>query len=776
MPRLTILTLALTAAVASHAAPSRPAPRTPAPKKPVEAPLPVIEVGKPPTSRGSEPTAPTPALSPSKPAKETPSPSPTFKAKPAKSVEKPAPASNAATVPLKHSEAAKTPASPTVPRTEIKPPKPEPGRTTPSAAAASRTAPSKPVKEIPAPKKPLDIDLPAIEVGLPEEPTPRKPQTAGIPPKAAAVKPPRKARAVEKSEPVQKEDAEVEAPRRTAPGAPKAAVVATMATPPKSVKKTPEGKKPAPALMPTVAPKAPQPTVQRPPQPAPAPKVEGPRVYTLSAPIDVTTMVREGQATLTSSKVLGGKPEYLFDPNRSTEVVSLATSTGPAFWQITLDRSRPLDAVDLSFGEGGPFQWTLSGANSAADLQSRQGSYRLIVPARAADLDDQAVIPSSPESGAAYRVYRLEVKPVAGAGEVRLASLALWTPQELERVEIDAMIPRVGVGSRLPLKAIGRFELGARQNLTPDVTWEVTPPEAGKVDSLVRLEGKAAGKATVTAVFKDTRSSPFVVDILSDAKPDWSVTYIERGPRVPIDGPAPKNGQKVVWFAHVKNYGAADAPQVAAEWRVDGKTVATTTVAKLDRFKETDVMLPLPWDGKRHYVELVVDPAKQIAEESEANNALSVATDALSVGMWVEESVVRYFHLKQRDLGVGSNGWEDWAQRQIASWNRSQAQTAGLFQQAPDAGVRWRLDRLLIVSDGLLPMAGGSPELDPDRRERSVHLMLGFPAIDPSRSPYRKTSGATPDNPFFLQKTLLKSLTRAIYPQAPPPPTAAAGG
>jgi hypothetical protein len=504
-------------------------------------------------------------------------------------------------------------------------------------------------------------------------------------------------------------------------------------------------------------------------------KVETSNAFTLSAPIDVPAMIREGRATFTSSKVLAGKPDYAFDPNRSTEIVGLAMSAGPAYWQVTLDRPRSLDAVDLSFGDGGPYQWTLAGAQSSADLQSRQGTYRLLVPARSTEADDQVVFPTS-DPVPPLRVYRLEAKPIAGAGEVRLSALALWTPQELKRVDIDAMIPRVGVGSRLPLKAIGHFDLGARQNLTPDVTWEVTPSDAGKIDSLVRLEGKAAGRATVTALFKETRSTPLSVEVVADAKPDWSVTYIERGPRVPIEGPAPKIGQKVVWFAHVKNYGAADAPQMAAEWRVDGKKLVGTTVAKLDRFQQTDVMLPLVWDGKRHHVELVVDPQNLTAEESEKNNALSVATDSLAVGMWVEESVVRYFHQKQRDLGVGSNGWEDWAQRQVASWNQFQSQTAGFFQPTADAGVRWRIDRLLIVGDGLLPMAGGSPELDPDRRERSVHLMLGFPAGDPARSPYRLTSKASPDNPFFMQKNLLRSLTRAIYPQPAPIQPIAAGG
>ena len=44
-------------------------------------------------------------------------------------------------------------------------------------------------------------------------------------------------------------------------------------------------------------------------------------------------------------------------------------------------------------------------------------------------------------------------------------------------------------------------------------------------------------------------------------------------------------GQNVYWFAHIRNYGTADAPPVPIEWRVDGKTVLG--VSKVSALKRT---------------------------------------------------------------------------------------------------------------------------------------------------------------------------------------------
>ncbi len=235
-----------------------------------------------------------------------------------------------------------------------------------TASVAASAATSKPAKKSPAAKKPDPIELLTIEVGKPAPPTASPAEKPAASPSAS--------------------------PQKTAP---RVIVVAPMTAPLKRPTKPQPAKKPAPPAPPTAnsakkpePPSArPAPSVQRPTQQTAKPV--GPPAYTLSAPIDLSAMVREGRATLTSSKIVGGKLDFLFDPNRSTEVACLSMSTSPAYWQVTLDRPRPLDAVDLAFGEGGPFQWTLAGALTSADLQSRQGTYRVLVPSRTSEADDQ---------------------------------------------------------------------------------------------------------------------------------------------------------------------------------------------------------------------------------------------------------------------------------------------------------------------------------------------------------------------------------------------------
>jgi hypothetical protein len=70
---------------------------------------------------------------------------------------------------------------------------------------------------------------------------------------------------------------------------------------------------------------------------------------------------------------------------------------------------------------------------------------------------------------------------------------------------------------------------------------------------------------------------------------------------------------------------------------------------------------------------------------------------------------------------VGASSWEDWAQRHIQIWNAQFA--AAAFDQTP-GGIsdRVRLDRLTVVADGALPLAGGLPTNHPNLSDRTVDL------------------------------------------------------
>jgi hypothetical protein len=475
----------------------------------------------------------------------------------------------------------------------------------------------------------------------------------------------------------------------------------------------------------------------------------------LRGPLDLRLLQAQRPGAVTHSPLTSGDVEALQDPNGFT---ALEFASSPAWLQVVADRPRAVEQIDLAFEGAGTREWTLHAAANLADMQARKGSYRRICGPRSMTGDADQLVLTKPE---VFRVFRLELRADPGAS-LRLTGCSLWTAQSLARITLDSFVTDVAVNGVLPLRALATFDGGARQNLTPDVTWEISPPSRGSVDAFSRFAPVEAGPVSIVAVDGPIRSAPLKLEVSPSGKPDWDITFIERQPRFPLDGDARLTvGQSVRWFAHVKNYGSADSPPVPIEWKVDGKTVVRTGLTKLGRFNQSEAILTLKWDGGRHQVELIIDPDNQFEETCEGNNRLTFFTDAHAVGFWVEDSVVRHFHRHQRDLNVGGNSWEDWAQRQVASWNE---QLAARHAGGPRAPETWRLDRIIVVADGMLPMAGGSAHDDPDRRDLTVNLTCGFPAADLRGPRFQRTNAPTADNPFFRDAALFKAVSRAKLP------------
>lgn len=274
------------------------------------------------------------------------------------------------------------------------------------------------------------------------------------------------------------------------------------------------------------------------------------------------------------------------------------------------------------------------------------------------------------------------------------------------------------------------------------------------VDSVV---SGVTGVARVTCVF----------DQFFANDNDISVGWIRREPLIPFvwgstnatrDG-WPAEGQLVTWRAFVRNWYSNAYENVAYRWTLDGSNVATGTVTLAPK-AHTELTYTWPWTFARHELTLIVDDNNAIAEASELNNRLSVYTDAISAGFWVERSLYNYFHQYQRNLGVGANGWEDWAQRHVSRWNQ-------MFENAiyPDtpSGVfdRIRLDQIHIVPDGALPLNGGLPSNHPDMTNRTIDLQWGF--NNQLQSMYTTHSTVSDSNPFYFEDSLLHELGHARY-------------
>jgi hypothetical protein len=255
---------------------------------------------------------------------------------------------------------------------------------------------------------------------------------------------------------------------------------------------------------------------------------------------------------------------------------------------------------------------------------------------------------------------------------------------------------------------------------------------------------------------------------------DLTVAYIQRLPVMnwvdnsthPTTDGWPSVGQNVTWRGFVKNFSSTARNNVQYKWFFDGVQVASGTF-NVAANGTASIDLVRAWDFNRHALKLAIDTNSAVAEEEEQNNDLTVTTNAISLGLWVEQTVYNYFLAHQRELtGAHSTSWENWAQRQVARWN--DVLFAGAIYPDTPSGVldRIRLDKIVVVANGALPLNGGLPTNDPDLNDHSVDLEWGFPATlvtQPEGNFYGNTSSVALDNPFYYEQSLIHELGHARY-------------
>jgi len=249
---------------------------------------------------------------------------------------------------------------------------------------------------------------------------------------------------------------------------------------------------------------------------------------------------------------------------------------------------------------------------------------------------------------------------------------------------------------------------------------------------------------------------------------DLDVMYIERTPRLNYNptsptGGWPASGQAVQWVAHLHNWGTQAVPSVGYRWTLDGAVVATGTITGWAAGADTTVSWPWTWEKVRHSLEFELDPAAAITGElTRGNNKLTIDTDALAMGAWVEDSLAAYMHDNQKVYNDGANSFEDYIQRNMVLWNKMMVDA--VYPTAPGGMTdRVRLDEVVHVSDGALPLAGGGYATNyPDLRDQTVDLMWGFPyhSTDVGAGNYYDP---VPGNPFQYEFGLLHELDHARY-------------
>ncbi len=260
----------------------------------------------------------------------------------------------------------------------------------------------------------------------------------------------------------------------------------------------------------------------------------------------------------------------------------------------------------------------------------------------------------------------------------------------------------------------------------------------------------------------DTRT----VRLNAPAQPDVDVLYIERTPRIsfdPLDTSystgLPNAGQAMIYYAHVKNWGI-EPVDVLYEWRFDGQVAAigSTTVGP-----DQVVQVPFPWNWEAadHDLEFVADPNGTLREVSTLNNSVSIRTNALLLGLWVEQSLYEYFHAYQHRLHDGANSFEDWAQRHVRRMNELMAKAVSPV--APQGVLdRIALDKVIVVPDGTLGFSQNLGYGQPRERDRTVDLTQAFAWVPGETRPGGHWE-VLPGGPFMLNDQLLHFLTHARY-------------
>lgn len=248
------------------------------------------------------------------------------------------------------------------------------------------------------------------------------------------------------------------------------------------------------------------------------------------------------------------------------------------------------------------------------------------------------------------------------------------------------------------------------------------------------------------------------------AQTDINVLYIQKTPALNFDsanGGWPLEGSTVTWNAKVKNWGSTAIPSFICEWWLDGELVQTNTITNLAPGEVRNLTYAWAWQQSTHILEFRADTTDVVQEVTEQNNVYSIHTNALTIGSWVEQGVYDWFHAHQIELGDGANSFDDWCYRLVKRWNLMNE--LSVWPVSPNGIVdRVRVEKVVVVPNGALPLNGGLKTNNPDRYDKTVDLMWGHPyyATDCQPGGYWQVSST---GPFFIDYGEMHELNHARY-------------
>jgi hypothetical protein len=469
-------------------------------------------------------------------------------------------------------------------------------------------------------------------------------------------------------------------------------------------------------------------------------------------------MQAASQASFSGTQTDIGSVSQVFDGQTST--LMRTASINPAVVDLAFTSSQTLRSFRV-FTSAPQHRWKVQSADTLSDLNGQIGSYAEIVPWTTTSGDQySAATLASPDSA---KFLRLTVERLQGDDFVHVYEWEVTGDVTIDSLAVTPSPVTVSQMMTTQLTATGTSSTGIPYSLTNQVAWSSTNTSVATVNSSGLVSGVTPGTSQVRANLGDLQGTGQVT-VTGPEPIDLNVTFIGRTPAYNFD--AAKNnpivGDLVTFQAHVMNWGGLAVTNAAYRWEIDGVSVATGNIANLAARQEQVVNLPWTWQAGDHNVTFIIDPSNQVVEASETNNSISNRINGISVGFWVEQSIYNYFQQHQRDLGIGSNSWEDWAQSQMARWNQYSADSVST--ESPFGALdRVRIDKIIVVPDGALPLHGGLATNNPDLNDKTVDLMWGFPSSLLQGSLYVDTHSVSDSNPFYYEQSLVHELGHARY-------------
>jgi hypothetical protein len=477
-------------------------------------------------------------------------------------------------------------------------------------------------------------------------------------------------------------------------------------------------------------------------------------------PLNILGMQQAGQAAFSGTQTDIGSVSQIFDGQ--TQTLMRTANIDPAFVDLSFASPQTLRGFRV-FTSQPEHRWKVQSADTLADLNNQTGSYAEIVSWTSTPGGQYSSVTLPAPDTASY--VRLTVERLAGDNFVHIYEWEITGDVTLQSLDVTPPVLELEATDTAQLAAKGIAAGGVQYAVNNLVAWGSSNPAAATVDTGGMVTALAAGQTQVTATLQDLQDASQVTVTSFEPEPiDLDVTYIARTPRYNYDAAKnnPASGDSVTFEAHVRNWGDDAVASAAYRWEIDGSVASQGTLADFLGRSERTVSLPWTWQTGAHTVKFIVDPLGAVAETSEVNNAIENRTDGISVGFWVEQSLYEYFQEKQRFLGIGSNSWENWAQRQMNVWNQDAA--AAVSSEAPLGAVdRVRIDKIVVVPDGALPLNGGLPTNNPNLADRTVDMMWGFPSSLLNGDFYANTTGAVEGNAFYLEPSLVHELGHARY-------------